>query len=325
MPSILTHSYFMKDVYDKLPLDKKVFLQTEEKKINFFSQGIDLLQYYHCYNKQKQKKIKNFYNYFHKNKTSEFLITMVNYIKYNYYKDNPEIMIMLYSLISHYVLDYKLNPFIYYKSGIYIKNNKTTHKYNSKLLETNSFVDSYLIKLKEKIIPYKYKHYKEIFSTPTLSKETTEVIDFCFKETYNINNFSITWLNSIKKTKTFYKLLRYDPKGIKKNIYTILDKISIKKDKKRIFLSYKNLNNQNDYLNLSKKTWCYPTNKRKKSNKSFIELYIEAISDTINIIENVNQYIYENKKTNLKKIFKDYSYITGTDLKKSQEMKYFEI
>lgn len=324
MPSIITHSYFMKDVYEKLPLSKKIFLQNEIRKTDFFSQGIDLLQHYICLNKKKQKKIKSFSNYFHKNKTSEFIITMINYIKYNYYKDNPEIIIMLYSLISHYVIDYKINPFIYYKSGVFEKNNKLTYKYNSKLIETETFIDSYLIKVKEKVAPHKYKHFKNIFPTISLSKETIEVINFSFKETYNINNFSRTWLKSIKKAKKFYKIARYDRLGVKKTFYYLIDKITARSCKKLQNLSYKTTPQKKDLLNLSKKTWYYPTSKRKKSTKSFIELYTEAIDSTIKLIEKVDQYIYDDKKTNLNILFKDYSYITGIELNKPQEMKFFE-
>jgi len=324
MPSVIVHSYFIKDVYDKLPLDRKVFLKNETKKFDFFSHSIEPLKYYYSINNKKNKKIRSFYNFFHNNKINDFLITMINYIKYNYYKDDPEIMAMLYSLVSHYVIDSKINPYIFYKSGIFNKQDPNTYKYNSKIFEIENAIDKYLIKVKEKTLPYKYKHYKEIFTKPHLTKNTIEVIDFSFKETFSINKFSKTWISSSKKIKKFYKIFRYDPMGIKCLIYKIFDKISSKKTLKISYFSYKTKNKNSDYLNKNNTKWNYPTSKRKKSKKSFIELYTESISDTIKIIEEIDQYIYQNKKINLKKLLKNISYTTGIEINKPQEMKYFE-
>ena len=33
MPSTVTHSYFIMDVYDKLPIKRKIFLKNEEKNL----------------------------------------------------------------------------------------------------------------------------------------------------------------------------------------------------------------------------------------------------------------------------------------------------
>lgn len=311
MPSILTHSFFINDVYDKLPISKKAFLQNEINKLSFFSQGVDLLAQYSCIDKSKQRKINNFTDYFHKNKTSEFLINLINYIKYNYYSSNPEVMGLLYSTISHYVLDVNLNPYIYYKSN------------GGKTIKIENLIDKYLIRLKDKKVPYKYKHYIYHFQDITISKETIEVINFSFKETFKINNFSKTWLESYKMAKLFYKSKRFDPYGIKTLIYKLKDKVSKNQEISFLDLSYRN-NEEFDFLNLDKNTWNYPTSKSKKSKKSFIELYTKSIDDTIKLINKIDDYIYENKKINLEKLLKSNSYITGVDISKSQKMKYFE-
>jgi len=42
------------------------------------------------------------------------------------------------------------------------------------------------------------------------------------------------------------------------------------------------------------------------------------------MIHDINQYMYYDKKTNLKKVIGNNSYITGKDCDKKKEIKFFE-
>ena len=273
MPSTVTHSYFIMDIYDKLPLDKKIFLKDQKNNMKAFAQSTDSLNFYISCNLKKSKKIRKFASFFHTHKTGEFIITLTNYIKYNYYKDNPEVMAFLYSMISHYILDSELHPFIYYKTGNFNRKDKTTYKYNSKHHFMETYIDKYLISIRE--------------------------------ETFNTTNFAKEYNLSLKRMKLAFKILRYDPHGFKSKLYNAIDLISPKKTPKISFLSYYYKCKNNNYLNTDHKKWTYPVNKSKKYTLSFTDLYIKALSDAIKVIEEVNEYIYNNKKINLEKLFKD--------------------
>ena len=124
--------------------------------------------------------------------------------------------------------------------------------------------------------------------------------------------------------KLAFKVLRYDPWGIKSNIYQTIDKITSSRALKIKFASYHYTIKDIDYLNNEHKTWYNPTTKRKKYNSSFIDLYILSLEKALNIIKNIDLYLYEDKKINLEKLFGNVSYATGVDLDKNQELKYFE-
>ena len=226
-------------------------------------------------------------------------------------------------MISHYVLDTTFHPYVYYKTGEFKKNVKDTYIYNSKHHEFETAIDRYLIKLRENVIPYKYKLYKEVFNISALSNDLKDVINFTYRETFHINDFDKVLLHSIKDMRLAFKLLRYDKIGIKYRFYKLIDIISSKKTLKLKFASYYYKTDM-DFSNEEHKTWYYPTNKRKKYNMSFRDLYIKALSDALHIIKEVDAYIYDNKKVNLEKLFKDLSYKTGVPLKQKQELKYFE-
>ena len=124
--------------------------------------------------------------------------------------------------------------------------------------------------------------------------------------------------------KTAFRLLRYDPYRIKYYTYRTIDFLTTKKVPKISFVSYSNKLSFDNYLNLERKTWYYPTTKRKKSNQSFIELYTKALNDCVDIIRQIDSYLYNDEKVNLKKLLKNHSYLTGMDLSKEQTLKYFE-
>ena len=324
MPSTITHSYFMLDLYDKFSIKKRMFLKSEVLKMQLFAQSTDPFNFYMTLNLKKSKNIRNFAEYFHTHKTGDYLITLINYIKYNYYSNNPEVMAYLYGMISHYILDSNMHPFIYYNAGYYDKKDISTIKYNGNHDIFENLIDQFFIKNREKCYPYKSKTFLNIFQSHNYSKELKDVINFSFKETFGLDDYFTKWLKSVKNMSLCYKYLRYDRFNLKNKFYKLIDKTTPKNWFKLQFLSYHYTNKNINYLNANHDEWLIPTSKSIKQKTSFTDLYLKSIKDTLEIISEVDKYIYKDKKVNLKKIINNNSYKTGTSLKKSQVMKYFK-
>ena len=325
MPNIYMQSKFILDIYDKLDLNTKYLLIDQKNRLTTFAQSLDPLYLYDIKKLKKKSSFREFAYFFHQNKTSDFFINLINYIKYNNLENNPEIMAFLYGFLSHYILDSFFHPYVIYKSGQFNKNNKDTYKYLGKHHLMETYLDKEFIKLRENINPNKYKIHK-LLNTNHFSKELNDLIDITFKETYNVNNMSKFYYKSINDMRFLYKHLRYDPKGIKVFFYKIISPITNYKIPTNIkYISYhyheKNLNH---YLNLEKKKWNYPTHKSIKSNDSVRDLYLKALEKCINLIKEINNYLYKHKKVNLNKLIDNLSYQTGVDCNKNQELKYFE-
>ena len=323
MPSATTHSYFILDVYEKLPLERKKFLKAQITNLRCFSQIPDSLQYYKTVNRNRTNKVRLFSKYFHTHKTGEYITTLINYIKYNYYKDNPEVMAFLYATISHYVLDCNINPFIYYYSGVYDKNKKKTFKYKDQKEIIENYIDQYMIRTRENKKVRVCKPYIDVEEIPTYSSELKEVIDFAFKETFKVKGFSNEIEQSVIRMQKSYKKYRYDKHGIKYRAYKVLDLLTPKRTNKYSFLSYYYKHKNIDYLNYSHSTWYYPSEKSIKKEDSYVDLYEYSIKETLEIIDAVNKYIYDDEKISLKRAIRNKSYITGLNLNKEQKMKYF--
>ena len=325
MPSTMTHTYFAIDVYDSLSIASKELLLDHKELLKTASQSMDPLFFYNIVNLKSGKKIRNFGNYFHTHKTNEFFTTLINYIKYNNYSYDGEVMAYLYGMICHFVLDSTVHPFVVFKTGNFDEKNKETYKYNQLHGELESFFDNYMIAHRENIVPWKFKCYNFGMNTDSLGKNLTEVIDFTYKEVFNKNKMSDIYLSSIKQMKSFYYLFRYDPYGLKKNIYKLIDTIAPKSFLRLEPISYHiNPKNKGSWLNLERSKWTYPTNNKLNHKESIIDLYSISIDKALNIINSVNEYIYDNKKIKLDKLFNNLSYFTGRDIELEEEVRYFD-
>ena len=324
MPATITHAYFANDLYDILPIGLKKLLIDDKLKLRMFSQSTDPFIFYNLL-KRKDQHIRDFQKYFHQNKSQDFFINLVNYIKYNNYYQNSEVMAFLYGFISHYILDSKLHPFIIYKTGMVNEEDENTYKYRNKHEYMENFLDNYMIKQKENITPYNFKFYNFTFDLKPFSKELIEVMDYTFKETFNFKNFSKYYYKALKDMYKSLKYLRYDKYGLKMVCYKTIDKFTSNKTFKLQAVSYHTpLKDEFNYLNLNHSTWIHPSLKREKHTESFIELYSIALKDTKKIITDVNSYLKGTKKVNLKNVFKNNSYLTGKNCNNKNILKYFE-
>lgn len=325
MAGTITHGYFVLDLYDRLSIKSKELLMDEKESLKLFAQNTDILFFYNITNLKKGKKIRNFGYRSQKIKIYEFFSTLINYIKYNHHQYNPQVISYLYGMLSHYVLDSTVHPFIIYKTGDFKKEDKNTYKYNHLHGEIESYLDNYMIRLREGINPHKFKCYKFCFNFDNFNKELIEVIDFTYKEVFGINNFHEYYFKASKQMKFFYQVFRYDPTGLKKVFYNAVDFILPNSLLRKVPLSYHiNKKGKQEFLNLEHKRWYNPTDKRTKSNESYLELYTKALYKTTKMIQEINQFLYYDKKINLKKVIGNLSYVTGKDCDKKKELKYFE-
>ena len=325
MAGTITHSYFILDLYDRLSINSKELLMDEKESLKLFSQNTDILNYYNIKNSKKRIKIRNFGRRSQEIKVYEFFSTLINYIKYNNHQYNPQVISYLYGMLSHYVLDSTVNPYIIYKTGKFDKKNKDTYKYNNLRYEVESYLDNYMLRIRKGINPHKFKCYDFCFNVNSFNNELIEVMDFTYKEVFGINNFHNYYLKSIKQMKLFYKRFRYDPIGIKKAFYTLFDIVTPRYFLRKVPISYHiNKKNKKRFLNLEHDKWFNPVDKRSKSNESYLELYTKALYKCTNMIQEINKFLYYDKKINLKKVIGNLSYETGKDCDKVKELKFFE-
>mgnify|MGYP001427322501 CR=1 FL=1 len=126
--------------------------------------------------------------------------------------------------------------------------------------------------------------------------------------------------------KLFYHIFKYDPLGIKKFKYYLLDKaLPPSALKKETISYYVHPKEKKYYLNLEKNKWNHPVDESEIYDLSFIELYRISIHKAIYIIDKINDVLYNKQPLNtLDEVFQNLSYLTGKPCEEKQRLQYFQ-
>lgn len=322
MPATITHAYFSKDVFDILPSNIKNIIDCS--RIKMFGQSMDSLMFYNLFSILPGKKVRQFNYDFHRCKSQEYFVNLINFIKDNNLNEDMDVCSYLAGMICHYVLDSNIHPYIVYKTGVFDKKKKNTYKYNHVHDFMESFIDNDMVKRREKANPYKFRLDQFCFNTREFSDNLNAAIDYSFKETFYIDNMSGIYYKSLKQMKNCLYLFRRDPYGVKKFFYKVLDTFTTKRMFRFETVSYHvDLEDKHNYLNSNHKLWRNPTSYNMTSTESFVDLYLKSIKTAKVLICASFDYI-NNKDIDLEKIFTNMSYVTGRDCDLDVELKYFE-
>ena len=313
MPSSITHAYIAKDVYEIL--DKKIKNKINSRKLEdykTYSEGPDIYYFYKMLTPftKKSYEVRTFGRSCHAEKTNEVLINLTNKVKET--KDFDQFLYLI-GLMTHYNADSTIHPYINYKASLMTKKffeNRDAHF----LLET--YLDNYMIKKREPGNYKKFKVYEFCFNVRKHSK-VVDLLNQTFYEVFGIKDLGEYYFKGVKDMKNFFKYLRYDPIGYKKYIYKVLNIIAKRCFRDIRYLSYNfDLLEDDDYLNLNHESWYNIDGfKDKLYNDSFIDLYLEVVNKTKEMVLELYDYIYEDRQVNLEKLYKNKSYGTGLTLK----------
>ena len=323
MPATVTHAFFAEDIYDKLDYKYKEIIKNDKMSFLMFSQSMDSMMFYNLLNLKTEKTLKNFSHTFHTKNVNKYFYNLIHYIKSKHYYNDSQTLAYLYGHICHYCLDTTIHPFIFYKTGLFNKKDKSTFKYNALHNYIETFIDNTMLtKRGYSLKKFNFKNF--CFDHKPFSNELKDTINYSFYKTYHISNMGNIYYKSLKQMDYCLQLFRIDHYGIKKAIYKFCEIFTPKKFMKFSCISYYNVLDHNDYLNNKKKNWCYPVNTSIKSNKSFFELYDSALDNALEIIKQVNMYFFNNKAIDTDSLFLNKNYLTGIDCNSKLKQKYFE-
>ena len=321
MPATVTHTFFVNDLYDILPIDIKSVLDTDRLKM--FAQSTDSMLFYNLFSLLPGKELRKFQYTFHTKSTQEFFLNLLKYTKDNNINDSDTLSFIV-GFISHYALDSTLHPYIYYKTGAFKKNEPNTYKYNGLHLLMETFLDNDMIRRRLKINPYKFDFTNYCFDLRIFSNNLNKTIDYSFFNTYKIKDMGKIYYKSLKQMYYSLKYLRKDKYGIKRFIYKLGDIVTPKGSFRFEGISYHvPLEDNNNYLNNNHSMWRNPTTYDMTSNESFIELYLKALRLSKVLVCASFDYL-NDKDIDLEQVFTNISYVTGLNCDDKKELKYFE-
>ncbi len=332
MPAFLTHCIFAEDVLELIE-DQVIKEKIKDRMALYYlgAQGPDIFFYYKAKPWIKYDGIEKLGHLMHDNKTAEFFIKSLDYIKRirdAEYNDKNctyfDLLVYIVGYFCHFALDQSAHPLIHYRAGIDTKKNKETRKYHNyhKLLE--STIDAYMLNFKKSIQANKYKSYKLIedckYQTVCLGNFYSDVI----KEVYDIKISKQQTATAVTDIIEILKIL-YDPLGIKKVFFRCLEFLMNKKGEITSAMYPQRIKSKIDYLNLNHEIYLHPCSKDIKSSKSFIDIYGEALLLAVKYTNAAISYILDKESLpSLKSILLDVSYSTGLKCGTDEDLFYFD-
>lgn len=320
MPQLITHNIFATEVYNKINNKIKKSIDSDISIYKMYAQSFDYFYY------SFSKKWRKIGNRAHKKNVRKYFMNIINNIIDMNLENNSQALSYLYGSITHYVLDSNCHPLIFYKTGVFSKNDKKNTKKYMGLhgdFETNIDAFYYINTFKRSF--HKVNTAKEFIPKIHPSNELKSLMNKTFFDTFNINNAFSKYYNSYKHARWLYPLFINDKHGIKKKIYKLYDKIIFFRNNNYEYYSTYIKHPNFDYLNIKHHKWCYPSDKTITSKESFIDLYNKSLEKACNLITLAHQVL--NKEKNIKEFEKNIgnlSYVRGLDWKNSTYMKYFE-
>ncbi len=300
MPSTITHAFIGLDTIDKLNNKPKKIITDRINNYKVYCQNTDVLYFYHIF-LLKHNLVQNIGHEFHHKHVFDSFNLLIEDNKIN--KD-LELFTLIAGFITHYQADAIMHPYV--NSMIYDKwEEKNIH------FEIETYIDNYFVNTRLNSNHKKYNNTDFVFNY-TEEEIIKKELNKLFMTYFSYPCMGEKYYQALKEMKFAYNHCRYDKYGIKRMLYQIIDfnPFDIQRTK---YLSYHfDLKDNDYYLNLNHKEW---KNNDEISTKSFLDLYDDVLNNASIIINELYEYIFENKKVDTKKLVKNLDYGTGKEAK----------
>lgn len=306
MPGHLTHNKSYLDVYKLLPEKMKRQYASTWEAYKLFAQGHDFLLLYMFLHLPQYPELHRKLTVIEED-IQDFAIHYISSLQKT--GKSAEAVLFLYGYLTHHFLDAKLHPLIVYGTG----DLKTDKNASALHLLVENMIDAYLLK-KDGVDPKGFPTHSLVTSDRPLTGETRAILDYSFEKTYGYQGLSKPFADYNRTARTFFKALRYDPKGRKTRWFRPLDFLLKGVFKPSVLPFYFDGTECLPYLNTDKKPWAYPADASRISEKSFDELYSDGVIEIAQMLSLLDEAIAGNAtEAELRAIIPNISSIHGCE------------
>ena len=238
----------------------------------------------------------------HIRSTRKYFKTLIKLIKDNKLQDNSETMAFLYGQLDHFILDMIMHPLIYYMT----ENLPKEHLMEPHGIVEN-LIDDYVV---QKFDRNDYVYYHKV----TISdRKLIKLVNDAYYKVYHSKNISFKYSMGMILINIYDSLIRRDKSFLAKSVMKLINfgDVSYHNDYKRVL----------PYLNLEHNLWLNPET-GEESHASFDNLWEKASEVALETIQDVNMYLYQDKKLKNSIINNDTSFNTGLPCDKGQTKRF---
>ena len=288
MPSYKTHAIHGEMILPNI--NKKVDIDKEDIKAYCMGPDALILTDYRLFELQHVKS------------TRKYFRTLIKLIKQYKLQDNSEAMAFLYGQLDHFILDMIMHPLIYYMT------NELPRDY---IMEPHGIVENLI----DDYVVQKFDRNDDVYyhKVTISSRKLMKLVNDAYEKVYHSKNVSFKYSLGMVLINIYDSLIRRDKLFLAKTVMKLIKfgDVSYHKDYKKVL----------PYLNLEHNLWLNPET-GEESYASFDNLWEKANEVALETIQDVNNYLYQDKRLKNSIIMNDTSFNTGLPCDKGQTLKY---
>jgi hypothetical protein len=325
MPAAVTHYLCGNRVLKLIKNNNIKDTITNRRSIfNLGTQGPDIFFYYGAWPWSKNKGIPKLGNRIHKEKTGKFFAEALKYIIESDEPSKGILTAYMYGYLCHYVLDCRIHPYVFYKTGFIRRGEEYSAKFNCYHRMFEASLDVLMLKHEFNKKPRDIK----VSETIAISREAADVISEMYSKVlmhvHDIDVGNEYVCQAINDTVGIAAALR-DVIGIKKSLLLSIEKVLGRPPLFSSMIMPLKVKDDLDYLNSSHRVWYPPWDDSQELTSSFIENFEAAVSESTKIIEATFSCLTGKiDLESLMLLIGNRSFTTGEDCDLDLEFKYYD-
>lgn len=308
MPNLMTHKIFANDVLKVSSSKILDYVSKNPQAFSVGSSGPDFLFYYGQIpgqDKEVAKRVVNIGSLIHAYNINDWhKVAIESIISEKDEKLKATMISFFIGHITHWALDAKTHPFIFYRSDGSSEESKYWHYRYESMLDTvmvNEYKKTSIKAYPSKEILKTDKHIRAAIYQ--VYKDAVEkVFEIDFKKDYVDQSFK-----DCDKALNFL----YDPSGIKFKLIKFFETLINKKWQYSSHIVFDKVDKDADVLNLNNHQWKNPAKPSFVSNESFLDLYYKAIDLSLKALNEFVLVLEGKPIDDFLKVINNRSYETG--------------
>jgi|GEM_PF-329919 len=325
MPGMITHYLCgLEAIKQTKSQYVKAIVSKHNSVFNLGTQGPDFLFYYRAWPWADSEGIPDIGKKLHREKVKATFSKMLGYIKGQNAPERDILSAYMLGFICHYILDVHAHPYVYYKTGFARseQDDPLKYVYYHRLFETT--IDVIMLKRIMNLTPHKL-NIPEIIK---VSESESKVIAGMFEHVIrNVHGDNITVSQAVTAINDMHTIQRRldDPSGLKRLLISKLEHMKGSYPLVSSIIYSQEISDSLDYLNLKKESWHLPWDSSAEFHSSFVEIFEDAVRETLNIYGQFNLGPGDGQNCNmLLELLGNRSFSTGEDCDLGIEFKYFD-
>jgi hypothetical protein len=279
LPAAITHYFHSQRVLEQLK-NEDGFSFIHPDAFSWGAQGPDFLYCHRYFPWQRGDILREYARKLHSETPSRTLCAMRNF--YNEQNQNPLILSYIYGFLCHYSLDRTAHPFVNYGTGILVEqypeqDEDSTHN------EIESVLDGILLRYEKGMLPVDFDLKRTVPKNTEVQSQIAVLYADILSRLFGHSNGYDALLQATKDCRFIFGLLN-DRTSLKK---LIIQRLEGRNGKHSVSCYFRAISegDKYDYANILHADWQWPLNSGKRRNEGFLELYEQAIDESMNLIK----------------------------------------